>query len=85
MAYTKNELAAELWMLTKGMLQDSRIDTDEARVVKRWFEEHREGEGASFDGVIATLDRFLADGFIAPHESQRLIDSLGSVLANLRK
>ena len=83
MAYTKNELAAELWMLTKGMLQDSRIDTDEARVVKRWLEEHR--EGMSFDGIIATLDRFLADGFIAPHESQRLIDSLGSVLANLRK
>ena len=83
MAYTKNELAAELWMLTKGMLQDSRIDTDEARVVKRWLEEHK--DGTSFDGAIAKLDRFLADGFIAPYESQQLTEALGHLLAGLRK
>ena len=83
MAYKKSELAAELWMLTKGMLQDSRIDTDEARVVKRWLEEHK--DGASFDGAIAMLDRFLADGFIAQYESQQLTEALGRLLAQLRK
>jgi len=83
MAYTKQELGAELWMLTKGMLQDSRIDTDEARVIKRWLEEHK--DGTAFDANIAILDRFLADGFIAPYESQQLVENLGHLLAVLRK
>lgn len=83
MAYTKKELGAELWMLTKGVLQDSRIDADEARVLKRWLEEHR--DGTEFDANIEILDRFLADGFIAPYESQRLVENLGSTLAMLRK
>ena len=83
MAYTKLELGAELWMLTKGMLQDSRIDADEARVIKRWLEEHK--EGTAFDSTIACLDRFLADGFISPYESQSLTENLGNILAKLRK
>ena len=29
---TTKELSAEFWMLTKGILQDSNVDTDEARV-----------------------------------------------------
>ena len=40
MAYTRKELSDEFWMLTKGILQDSSVDTDEARVLKRWLEEH---------------------------------------------
>ena len=83
MSYTKQELGAELWLLTKGVLQDSRIDADEARVLKRWMEEHL--EGAARDANVAILDRFLADGFIAPYESQRLTENLGSVLATLRR
>lgn len=83
MAYTKKELGQELWMLTKGMLQDSRIDADEARVVKRWLEEHQ--EGTAFAGTIRLLDRFLADGFISPYESQSLVEALGEVLAGLRR
>ena len=43
MAYTKAELGAEFWMLTKGILQDATVDTDEASVIKRWLEEHKEG------------------------------------------
>ena len=34
MAYSKAELGAEFWMLTKGILQDSTVDTDEAAVIK---------------------------------------------------
>ena len=30
MAYTKAELGAEFGMLTKGILQDSSVDTDES-------------------------------------------------------
>ena len=38
MAYTKAELGSEFWMLTKGILQDGTVDTDEASVIKRWLE-----------------------------------------------
>ena len=82
MAYAKSELGAEFWMLTKGILQDSSVDTDEARVIKRWLEEHR--EGAEFDIVIARLDKYLTDGYIDRFESKALIDSVGTVLRTLR-
>ena len=36
---TKKELHDEFWLLTKSVLEDSRIDADEARVIKRWMEE----------------------------------------------
>lgn len=83
MAYTNTELASEFWMLTKGILQDSTIDTEEARVLKRWLEEHASGE--TFAPLIARLEGFLADGFIDRYESKRLTDSFGTVLAQLRK
>ena len=77
------EKSAEFWMLTKGILQDSRVDTQEAQVIKRWLEEHRVGD--EFDKVIGKLDDFLKDGYIDRFESKNLIDSIGSVLAALRR
>ena len=44
-------------MLTKGIMQDANIDTDEACVIKHWLEEHK--EGGEFDFVITKLDKFL--------------------------
>ncbi len=82
MAYSKEELAAEFWMLTKGILQDSNVDTDEARVVMRWLEEHKTGD--EFDRTIARLDKFLVDGYIDRFESKDLINSLGNILRTLR-
>lgn len=82
MAYTKAELADEFWMLTKGVLQDAVVDTAEAKVLKRWLEEHQEGE--AFQALIDRLAGFLADGYIDRFESKRLQDTFGSVLAQLR-
>ena len=79
---TKKELSDEFWMLTKGILQDSRVDTDEARVIKRWLEEHSEGQ--DFSAVIARLEKFLVDGYIDRFESQTLVDSIGQILRSLR-
>lgn len=83
MAYTKAEMASEFWMLTKGILQDSNVDTDEALVVKRWLEEHKTGD--EFDRVISRLDKFLVDGYIDRFESKDLINSLGNILRTLRE
>ena len=82
MAYSKAELGAEFWMLTKGILQDATVDTEEAAVVKRWLEEHK--EGTEFDLVIARLDKFLVDGYIDRFESKTLIDTIGTILRTLR-
>ena len=82
MAYTKTELGAEFWMLTKGILQDAAVDTEEAAVIKRWLEEHK--EGSEFDMVIAKLDKFLTDGYIDRFESKTLIDTIGTILRTLR-
>lgn len=82
MAYTNAELGQEFWMLTKGILQDSTVDTDEAGVIKRWLEEHK--QGAEFDSAIAKLDKFLTDGYIDRFESKELIDSIGRILRTLR-
>ena len=79
---TKQELGAEFWMLTKGILQDSRVDTEEARVVKRWLEEHP--EGGDFSLLIQKLQKFLDDGYIDRFESQEMISKIGSVLRILR-
>ena len=82
MAYTKAELGAEFWMLTKGILQDATVDTDEASVIKRWLEEHK--EGTEFDLVINRLNKFLTDGYIDRFESKQLIDTIGTILRTLR-
>lgn len=82
MAYTKSELGLEFWMLTKGILQDSTVDTEEAGVIKRWLEEHREGD--EFNAVIERLDRFMVDGYIDRFESKALIDTIGTILRSLR-
>ena len=83
MAYSRQELGEEFWMLTKGILQDSSVDTDEARVLKRWLEEHK--EGAEFDTIVAKLDKFLTDGYIDRFESKSLMDTIGSILRLLRQ
>ncbi len=80
---TQQELHDELGMLTMNIVQDSRLDTKEARILKRWFEEHQTGN--EFSLVIGKLDRFLADGYIDRFESKELIDALGHALASLRK
>ena len=82
MAYTNAELGAEFWMLTKGILQDSNVDTDEAKVIVRWLEEHK--TGSEFDRAIAKLKKFLTDGYIDRFESKELIDSIGNILRTLR-
>ncbi len=76
------EKSAEFWMLTKGILQDSTVDTEEAGVIKRWLEEHQVGD--EFARTIAKLDKFLVDGYIDRFESKSLIDSIGTVLSTLR-
>ena len=79
---TKQELHDEFWLLTKSVLEDSRIDAHEARVIKRWLEEHREGN--SFDSFIKKLDGFLGDGYVDRFESTNVIEALGCVLRQLR-
>jgi hypothetical protein len=80
---TRDEERAEFWLLTKGILQDSVIDASEARVVKRWLEEHQKGD--EFALTISKLDAFMADGFIDPRESSNIADSIGRLLAGMRK
>ncbi len=82
MAYSKSELGAEFWMLTKGILQDSTVDTDEALVIKRWLEEHKQGD--EFNTIIGKLDKYLTDGYIDRFESKTLIDTIGNILRTLR-
>ena len=78
---TQTELHDDLWLLTKCVLQDSRMDTTEARVIKRWLEEHQSGE--EFKPMIGKLTKFLSDGFIDQIESRNLIESLGYTLRSL--
>ena len=69
---TRKEESSEFWMLTKGILQDTRVDTDEALVIKRWLEEHqRDGE--------------FTDRYIDRFESKSLCDMIGGVLTALRQ
>ena len=80
---TKEELSAEFWLLTAGILQDSRVETNEAKVIKRWLEEH--ADAGDFSRVIDKLDRFLKDGFIDRFESENVISAIGTVLRTLRQ
>lgn len=78
---TRKELHDEFWLLTRGVLQDSRVDTSEASVLKRWMEEHqRDGE---FNRVIEKLAKFLADGYVDRFESAEIVDMLGRALTQL--
>ena len=79
---TREEERAEFCLLTKGILQDSKIDASEARVVKRWLEEHQHGD--EFSMLISKLDSFLEDGYIDPRESNNIAESIGRALANMR-
>ena len=80
---TREEERAELWLMTKGILQDSVIDADEARVVKRWLEEHQRGD--EFALLISRLDSFLRDGYIDPRESAAIANSIRRTLATMRE
>ena len=80
---TRKEESDEFWMLTKGILQDTRVDAEEALVVKRWLEEHQ--RGSEFGHAIETLGKFLSDRYIDRFESKNLCGMIGSVLAGLRQ
>ncbi len=78
---TRKELHDEFWLLSRGVLQDSKVDADEARILKRWLEEHqRDGE---FSEVIKRLDSFLTDGYVDRFESSSIVNMLGRALAQL--
>jgi hypothetical protein len=79
---TRQELHDEFWLLTKGVLQDSRIDAGEAKVLRRWLVEHQRGD--EFARLIDMLSAFLSDKYVDPSESNAVIDALGHVLATLR-
>jgi len=80
---TRTEEQAEFWMLTKGILQDERVETDEAHVVLRWVEEHnRAGE---FTALIEELRKYLSDNWIDRFESKQIVTVIGNVLAKLRQ
>ena len=80
---TQQELHDEFWLLTKGILQDSRIDAVEAKVLKRWLEEHQ--RGTEFDYVIKRLNLVLGDGYVDRFESRDVIDALGRTLEQLNE
>ena len=80
---TRKEESNEFWMLTKGILQDARVDTDEALVIKRWLEEHRHGDECARE--IEMLGKFLTDRYIDRFESKNLCDMIGNVLTMLRQ
>ena len=80
---TRKEERDEFWMLTQGILQDSKVETTEARVVKRWLEEHQ--RGTEFASALEKLDGQLADNWIDRFESQAIIEAIGRVLQILRK
>ena len=80
---TREELSREMWQLTKGILADSRVDFEEALVMKRWLEEHQTGN--EFASTIDKLATFVKDGYIDPSESRHLVDELGYILRDLRK
>jgi len=79
---TREEERREFWMLTKGILEDSTVETDEAQTILRWLEEHH--RGTEFDSFIKLLRENLSDGWIDRFESKTLVDVIGRVLQILR-
>ena len=80
---TRKDESNEFRMLTKGILQDGRVDTDEANVVKRWMEEHQRAD--EFANPIGRLEGFLTDKYIDRFESKNLCEMIGTVLTRLRQ
>ena len=83
MDYTKEQDIAEFWMLTKGILQDGSVDTEEASVIRNWLKAHGKEEMCPL--VIKKLDKFLQDGYIDRFEAAELTASIGSILRALRE
>ena len=79
---TRQEEAAEFWLLTKGVLQDATVDTEEAQVIRRWLQEHQ--QNGEFNKLILRLDKFLMDGFVDRFEARDITDSIGYILRALR-
>ena len=80
---TRTELHDEFWLLTRGILQDSKVDTGEAKVIKRWLEEHQsDGE---FSELIKKLSDILDDGYVNRFESATIVNMLGRTLAQLNQ
>ena len=80
---TRKELHDEFWLLTRSVLQDSKVDTNEAKVLKRWLEEHqRDGE---FNALIKKLADFLADGYVDRFESTEIVNMFGWALSQLNQ
>lgn len=80
---TRKELHDEFWLLTRSVLQDSKVDTNEAKVLKRWLEEHQ--QNGEFDALIAKLEKFLADGYVDRFESAEIVNMFGMALSQLNK
>ena len=78
---TRKEQHDEFWLLSRGVLQDSKVDADEARILKRWLEEHQRDD--EFSEVIKRLDSFLTDGYVDRFESSSIVNMLGRALAQL--
>ena len=79
---TRDEMREEFWLLTKGILQDGKVDFDEARVIKRWLEEH--DASGEFALVRSRLEKYLEDRLIDPRESAVIAETIGRVLSMLR-
>ena len=80
---TREEEANEFWLLTLAILEDSRVETSEAKVVLRWIQEHQRAD--EFAPQLAKLQTFMDDGYIDRFESKDIIQSISSVLRRLRE
>ena len=80
---TREEEANEFWLLTLAILEDSRVETSEAKVVMRWIQEHQRGD--EFAPQLAKLGKFMDDGYIDRFESQEIFLAMSSVLRHLRE
>ena len=80
---TQKELHDEFWLLTRGILQDSTVDTGEAKVIKRWLEEHQ--SNGEFNELVKKLSGILDDGYVDRFESTTIINMLGRTLAQLNQ
>ena len=80
---TREKEANEFWLLTLAILEDSKVETSEAKVVLRWIQEHQRAD--EFAPQLAKLQKFMDDGYIDRFESKDIIQSISSVLRRLRE